>query len=65
MTRRGARVRLAQAFMAVHDGCAEPKESAFFSLGKQAPMATVRRYGTTVLDTYKVAGPSGRGPLVS
>ena len=44
------------AFMAVHDGCAEPKDSPFFSLGKQAPVATVARYGTTVLDTYKVAG---------
>ena len=43
------------AFMAVHDGCAEPK-GEFFDLGKQAPMATVERYGTTILDTYKVAG---------
>ena len=43
------------AFMAVHDGCAEPPGD-FFQLGKQAPMATVERYGTTVLDTYKVAG---------
>ena len=43
------------AFMAVHDGCAEPR-GEFYSLGKQAPMATVERYATTVLDTYKVAG---------
>ena len=43
------------AFMAVHDGCAEPK-GEFYDQGKQAPMATVDRYGTTVLDTYKVAG---------
>ena len=44
------------AFMAVHDGCAESKATDFYNLGKQAPMATVDRYGTTVLDTYKVAG---------
>ena len=44
------------AFMAVHDGCAEPTNTPFFNLGKQAPMATVELYNTTVLDTYKVAG---------
>lgn len=44
------------AFMAVHDGCAEPANTPFFNLGKQAPMATVDLYNTTVLDTYKVAG---------
>ena len=44
------------AFMAVHDGCGEPSNTPFFNLGKQAPMATVELYNTTVLDTYKVAG---------
>lgn len=42
------------AFMAVHDGCGDYAE--FLNLGKQAPKATVDLYGTTVLDTYKVAG---------
>ena len=44
------------AFMAVHDGCAEPNNTPFYNLGKQAPKATVDLYNTTVLDTYKVAG---------
>ena len=35
--------------MAVHDGCTA---SPFTNLGKQAPMATVDLYNTTVLDTY-------------
>jgi arylsulfatase A-like enzyme len=43
------------AFMAVHDGCTS-KTSPFSGLGKQAPLATVDLYNTTVLDTYKVAG---------
>ena len=39
------------AFMAVHDGCGDPKS------GKQAPLQTVHTYyNRTVLDTYKVAG---------
>ena len=46
--------------MAVHDGCggtvANPRQTPFPGLGKQAPMATVDLYNTTVLDTYKVAG---------
>jgi arylsulfatase A-like enzyme len=41
------------AFMAVHDGCSG---AVFKGLGKQAPLATVKLYNTTVLDTYKVAG---------
>lgn len=38
------------AFMAVHDGCGN------LEMGKQAPLATVQKYGNTKLDTYKVAG---------
>ena len=49
------------AFMAVHDGCVVAgspfaQGGGASRLGKQAPLATVERYNTTVLDTYKVAG---------
>lgn len=45
------------AFMAVHDGCADPRPgNPFQNLMKQAPAATVELYNRTKADTYKVAG---------